>query len=255
MNTTQFFLHAWTLSPVGICCAAAMLGIYLWRVGWNPRAWWMISAAALVLVTLCSPLAVLAQGYLFSAHMTQHSVLLLLVPAMALLALPRGMGLFANAARRLPPSLSWISGIAAMWIWHAPALCNAAATSRTVSAVQTVSLLALGGAFWWQLLAPSESQRISPLQGVLYLFSACVACSALGIIVTFSPVTVCQAYVHPVDALGIEPMIMGTWGMNPLHDQQIGGLIMWVPMCMVYLGAIFGQLARWYGAPHEPAHA
>jgi putative membrane protein len=149
----------------------------------------------------------------------------------------------------LHPAVCWACGVGAMWVWHAPVLCNAAAESRAVSAVQTVSLLLMGGAFWWQLLAPCESQRIAPLRGVVYLFAACAACTVLGMILTFSPVTVCRAYLSPVDRLGIEPMIVGAWGMTPGRDEQIGGLMMWVPMCLVYLSAIIGQIARWYGTP------
>ena len=131
-----------------------------------------------------------------------------------------------------------------MWLWHVPVLCDAAAVSRPVSALQTGSLLLLGAAFWWQVLAPSPGQRLRPLQGVAYLFAGCVACSVLGIIFTFAPVTVCKAYAgYPVERFGI----------TPLRDQQIGGLIMWVPMCLVYLCAIFMQLARWYSpGPHFP---
>jgi cytochrome c oxidase assembly factor CtaG len=138
-----------------------------------------------------------------------------------------------------------------MWVWHAPVLCNAAASSHSVSSVQTLSLLVLGAAFWWQVLAPSEIQRIAPLHGVIYLFTACLACTVLGIIVTFSPVTICRAYLHPIDRLGIASLIDCTWGMTPRRDQQIGGLLMWVPMCLVYLAAILGQLARWYSVPAQ----
>jgi cytochrome c oxidase assembly factor CtaG len=55
-----------------------------------------------------------------------------------------------------------------------------------------------------------------------------------------------------VDRLGIASMIDEEWGMTPARDQQIGGLLMWVPMCLVYMSAIFWQLARWYSAPAEP---
>ncbi len=82
----------------------------------------------------------------------------------------------------------WLAGVGAMWFWHAPALCNAAVASRPVHALQTVSLLVLGAVFWRQILAPREAERLSPPGAVLYLFSACVACSVLGIIITFSPV-------------------------------------------------------------------
>jgi cytochrome c oxidase assembly factor CtaG len=255
MNTTQFLTSAWVWSPVGLLCAAAGLLFYFRSYGWNGRAWWMIAAAAVVLLTLMSPLAALAQGYLFSAHMLQHILLLLAAPALALMALPEGAHTPRWIERLLRPAFCWACGVGAMWIWHVPVLCNAAAASRAVSAVQTVTLLALGSAFWWQLLAPCAPQRIAPLQGVVYLFSACVGCTIMGIILTFSPVTVCKAYLNPVDRLGIEPMLLGTWGMNAARDQQIGGLIMWVPMCLVYLAAIFGQLARWYGAPAESGQA
>jgi len=245
----------WVWSPLAALCAAAALIVYFCRVRWSRRGWWLLAAVAVYVLTLMSPLAALAQGYLFSAHMLQHILLLVLAPALALMALPKSTRVSGRISGLLHPAVCWGCGVAGMWIWHLPALCNAAAESRSVAAVQTVTLLGLGVAFWWQLLAPCEAQRIAPLHGVLYLFAACIACTVLGIILTFSPVTVCGAYLHPVDRLGIEPLIDGTWGMTPMRDQQIGGLIMWVPMCMVYLGAIFGQLARWYGAPSEPSTA
>jgi cytochrome c oxidase assembly factor CtaG len=248
MNTEQFLTSAWVWNPLALAGAAAALIWYARQFGWSRRAGWILAAAALFLLTLMSPLAALAQGYLFSAHMTQHILLVMIVPALALLALPEG-GRASHAPRWLHPTISWACGVGAMWVWHIPALCNAAAESTAVSGVQTVTLLALGTAFWWQLLAPRESARIGPLHGVLYLFTACVACTVLGVILTFSPVTICAAYVHPVDRLNILPMIYGTWGMTPARDQQIGGLIMWVPMCLVYVAAIFAQLARWWGVP------
>jgi cytochrome c oxidase assembly factor CtaG len=251
MNTTQFLTGTWVWSPLALLCAAAALIAYARAFGWIRRAGWMLAAVAVLLIALMSPLAALARGYLFSAHMLQHILLLLVAPALALLALPRGARLPPRMARILNPAVCWGCGVSAIWAWHAPALCNAAATSPAVAGIQTVSLLGLGTAFWWQLLAPLEIQRISPLHGVLYLFAACAACTVLGIILTFSPVTVCTAYLHPVDRLGIASLLDGTWGMTPQRDQQIGGLIMWVPMCMVYLCAIFCQLARWYS---EPAH-
>ena len=93
-------------------------------------------------------------------------------------------------------------------------------------------------------------QRISPAGAVLYLFSACVACSVLGILITFAPVSVCPIYATPpTDHLGILNLIQATWGFTTEKDQQIGGLLMWVPMCLVYLGAIVAQLSRWFAHP------
>jgi cytochrome c oxidase assembly factor CtaG len=248
----HFLTTSWVWNPLALACAAAALLGYFYCFGWNARAGWMIAAVALSLFTLMSPLAALARGYLFSAHMLQHILLVLAIPALALLALPASTRVPPRLARLLNPAVCWGCGVSAMWFWHIPALCNAAATSPTVAGVQTASLLALGGAFWWQMLAPQESQRISPLHAVLYLFAACMACTVLGILLTFSPVIVCSAYLHPVDELGIASLVNGTWGMTPARDQQVGGLIMWVPMCLVYLCAIFAQLARWYTEPATP---
>lgn len=255
MSLPHFLISAWGWSWTGCGGTAAMLLAYMACFGWSRRAAWLVAGVVIFLVTLVSPLAALANGYLFSAHMVQHILLLLAVPALALRSLPATVHLTARAARLLHPAFCWACGAGAMWIWHAPALCNAAATSPAISAVQTLSLLVLGAAFWWPLLAPTGTQRISALGGVAYLFASCAACTVLGIILTFSPIAMCPAFLHPADRLGLGPLIRETWGMTAMRDQQIGGLIMWVPMCLVYLGAIFGQMARWYAEPANPRTA
>jgi len=252
MNATQFLSSAWTWNPVVLaaCGAAGLLGV--WYFG--TRARWGYWALALVVIvfTLCSPLNALADGYLFSAHMTQHILLLLVAPLFLVLGLPRDAAVPAAWRKAVHPVLGWAAGVGAMWLWHAPALCNAAVSSRPIYALQTLSLLGLGALFWWQVQAPRYEQRLTPLTGVVYLFSACFACSLLGIIVTFSPVAVCSIYCAPVDRLGILPMLRRDWGFSPERDQQVGGLLMWVPMCGIYLGAIFAQLARWYSHTETP---
>jgi putative membrane protein len=105
----------------------------------------------------------------------------------------------------------------------------------------------MGCAFWWPIIGPWIKERLSPLAGIIYLFTACVGCTILGIIITFSPVEVCSIYLHPVDRLGILPLIHNQWGLTPAKDQQLGGLLMWVPACLIYFCGILGLLARWFG--------
>ena len=140
-------------------------------------------------------------------------------------------------------------GVGAMWIWHAPTLCNAAATSDAVRALQNVSLPAMGLAFWWPILGPRVDQRLPDMTAVAYLFTACAACTILGVAITFSPAVVCSAYGHASDPLGALPLVWA-WGLTPTVDQQLGGLLMWVPGCTAYAGAILAIVARFYGAPH-----
>src|SRR5689334_16029440 len=148
MTTYQFFTTAWTWnSIVLILCALALLGYFL-AFGRQGRPLYFAGAVVVFLLAFISPFSALANGYLFSAHMVQHILLVLIVPALFLLSLPQSFSL-----RSLNhPLVGWVAGVGAMWLWHAPALCNAAATSSTVSAIQTTSLLLMGSAFWWQVL-------------------------------------------------------------------------------------------------------
>lgn len=246
MSTYQFFTTAWSwnaivLSLVVISCVAYWLSFG--RRGWPL---YFIAALLVFLLAFISPLNALANGYVFSAHMVQHILLVLIVPALLLLSLPRSVSVHSLFTH---PLIGWGAGVGAMWLWHAPKLCNAAATSGIVSAIQTTSLLVMGSLFWWQVLAPRHEQRLSPPAAIVYLFTACTACSVLGIILTFAPISICPVYQHPVDRLGILNTIRGNWGLTSDRDQQIGGLLMWVPMCAIYAAAILAQMARWHSSP------
>ncbi len=229
MTTYQFLTTAWRWnSTLLLFCALALAGYFL-AFRRQGRPGYLGAALAVFLFALISPVNALADGYLFSAHMVQHILLVLIVPALLLLSLPRSFSLPRPLIGFTHPFIGWIAGVGAMWLWHAPALCNAATTSRAVSAIQTTSLLLMGSVFWWQVLAPRDADRLSPAAGIAYLFTAC--------------------YQQPVDRLGMLGTIRGDWGLTSNRDQQIGGLLMWVPMCLIYLTAILAQLARWHSDP------
>jgi putative membrane protein len=247
MTTQQFLTSAWTWNVAALISSGVALAAYLWAFGVNRRIVYLLAGLVMFVLTLSSPLNALAAGYLFSAHMLQHILLLLIVPALLLMSLPGFVSLGPRSWLISNPFVGWVSGVGAMWLWHARPLCNAAVSSQFVNAVQISSLLLLGTIFWRQILAPRQDERMSPPGAVLYLFSACVACSMLGILITFSPVSVCPIYAQPpTDRLGVLSLIQSAWDITPDKDQQIGGLLMWVPMCLVYLAAIVAQLARWF---------
>jgi putative membrane protein len=250
--TARDLLCAWTWRPLLAAVLATALAIHFMRLRLSrPRCTLaLLAAAAAVVLAVASPIDALARGTLFSAHMMQHMLLALVAPPFALLALPASRSV-ARTPRRMPAFASWAMGVGAMWIWHAPRLCNAAATSDTVRALQSLSLPAMGAAFWWPILSPRADQRLPDLTAVVYLFTACIACTVLGVSIAFSPVTVCAAYGHAPDPLGALPLVRGAWGLTPAVDQQIGGLLMWVPGCTAYAAAILGVVARFYGAPHQ----
>jgi putative membrane protein len=273
VTTRDLLLHAWTWRPAVALVLAAAIALHFARLRgsrpWRARTAALLAAASAIVLALASPIDALARGTLFSAHMLQHLLLALVAPPLLLLALPATRGEVsrpampglatgiathaAPGARRAPAIAFWAMGVGAMWIWHAPALCNAAATSDAVRALQNVSLPAMGLAFWWPVLGPRIDRRLPDLTAIAYLFTACVACTILGISIAFSPVEVCSAYGHGADPLGALPLVRGQWGLTPAVDQQLGGLLMWVPGCAVYAGAILAMVARFYGAPHAKA--
>ena len=118
-------------------------------------------------------------------------------------------------------------------------------------ALQTLTLVMMGLAFWRPILDPAVSRRMPVFPAMIYLFAACVACTVLGIIVTLSPVEVCSAYLHPLDTLGVLPLVRDGWGMSRQADQQIGGLLMWVPACLIYAAAMLATLGRYYAEEPE----
>jgi len=215
-------------------------------------AFFVLSAIALALA-LASPLALLATRYSFGAHMAQHLLLLLLVPLFATLAWPSSGspsedGL-SDAAQRRMIFPGWLAGVAAMWFWHIPALCTAAMQHSSVFAMQSISLVAAGAAFWWPIFRPQLQRRLEPQAAAVYLFSGCVGCSLLGIYVTFSPSPVCPLYEVGGGSPALMHLVHQQWGLTHRVDQQIGGLLMWVPACMIYLTAILQRFASWYQVP------
>ncbi len=271
MTTWDLLRTAWNWYPsvvvgclalcagyLALCRAAAAPG----RAGWPPApgkvALFVLGDLALLLA-LVSPLDVLGDNYLFSAHMLQHMLLLLATPPLLILALPAGvqrraaaLPLLKRAGRLLTyPAVAWPAGIGLMWLWHLPALYNAALADENVHVVEHLCFLAGSILFWWPALAPAVETRLAPMRTVFYLFFGMAAQALLGIWLTFTPVGLYPAYLHPDDVLGILPLLRDGWGLSPAADQQLGGIMMWVLGGLVYLPVIFGALARWYRMPEE----
>src|SRR5262249_57702215 len=126
MTTQQFLTSAWTWNTAVLIAAASALVAYVWAFGVNQRIAYLLAGVGVFVLTLLSPLNTLAAGYLFSAHMVQHILLLLIVPALMWMSLPRWISLGSRSWLIANPFVGWIAGVGAMWLWHARPLCNAA---------------------------------------------------------------------------------------------------------------------------------
>ncbi|MCU1325060.1 MAG: hypothetical protein JWN34_430 [Bryobacterales bacterium] len=198
-------------------------------------------------LSLVSPIHPLGE-ILFSAHMTQHEVMILLAAPLLVLSRPLVAFLWAlplhwrrsvgRASRLIEPVWraltrplnAWLIHAAALWIWHAPALFQATLTNDLVHAAQHVSFFASALLFWWSLLYAHQAPGRAT--ALLYVFSTGVHTSILGALLTFSRSPWYPAYARTA-----------AWGFTALEDQQLGGLIMWVPAGTVYVAAGLGMLA------------
>lgn len=263
MTTSDLMRAGWDLEPSVIAGCAGLLALYFWRVPASTFRRISFSAGILVMfLSLCSPLDALGDDYLFSAHMAQHLLLILIVPPLLLLGIPEGearrwmrVPRIAAAERVLgAPWTAWLAAIGTMTLWHLPLLYNFALAHEPVHIVQHLSFLVTATMFWWPVLGPLPERRMLPGVSILYLFAAVAENSALGIVITFMQLGHYPAYLHPEDELGALSLIRNEWGLSAAGDQRLGGLLMWVPGCSIYFIAILGILGQWYGQPEvEPA--
>jgi cytochrome c oxidase assembly factor CtaG len=216
-----------------------------------------------LVIALMSPLDTLS-GALFSAHMVQHESMMLLAAPLCVAGRPLGVWIwalprrarlwagsvvrarpFARAWRFLTaPLVAWLLHALALWAWHAPGLFEAALAHPWVHTLQHASFLLTALIFWWTVTGEG-ARRSTSGHAMLSLFTTMVHTSALGALITLSPELWYPSYVEPCSALGIDP----------LHDQQLGGLIMWVPGAAAYLAGGLLVAGRWLTrADRQPAY-
>lgn len=252
----------WVLLGLGVSAAWYARGVRrLWGRAGRGRGinFWRFNcfagAIAFLFVALASPLDPLG-GSLFAAHMVQHEFLILAAAPLIVLgkpyvafvwALPRrhrkvvgrlSRASIVRAATTLltAPVVVWILHASAVWLWHIPSLYQSTLTSSTAHALQHISFLGTAVLFWWVVLHPSPRRRLHPGAAVIYLFTTALYGSALGALLTFSPEVWYPAY-------GSGPSL---WGLTQIEDQQLGGLIMWIPFGTIYTLAALSLLYLWF---------
>ena len=238
---------AWVVLAMALSAGAYGLGA--WRLRGRSRhglarragafaAGWLVLAVA-----LSPPLEALADEH-FSAHMLQHELLMVVAAPLLVAAQPLPVWAWALSmpARRSAgallhcpawraawhvlsrPAMAWVLHAAALWLWHVPALFDTASRHPGWHALQHASFVASALLYWWTLFGA----RTRAAQGVALasLFTTMLHTGALGALL----------------ALSARP-----WYGGSLEDQQVGGLLRWVPGGLVYLGAGLAIAQRWAG--------
>lgn len=250
----------WTFEPVVLIPLLVAAALYargvdaVWRRAGTGRGIKRAQAAAfgagmaVMLIAQVTPLAAMGAA-LFSAHMTQHVLIMGVAAPLLVLGAPgvafawavpqgalrqlRSSVLHQPAFRAVVAALSipvvaWLLHASAIWIWHVPALYSRSIESSLAHALQHGSFFATAMLFWWVL-----RRRALHAIGVIYLFITAVHSSLLGAVLVFEGAPLYAPYLESA----------GLWGMSALHDQQLGGLIMWVPAGLIYLAAALALVA------------
>jgi putative membrane protein len=249
----------WSLYP------SVLIGMALWTAGyllvlreghragrpavsqWRQAAFHLGTLAGLLV--LISPLDELGDEYLFSAHMTQHLLLMYVTASCWVLGFP---GWLLDAAsggvlRRgvqtvLSPVAALIIFSGVMLVWHVPAIYGAAEDHEWIHITEHLTYIGAAMIGWWPILGPSTRlvpARSAPLR-ILYGFLVVMPGTLLGAVLAFAGTPLYEYYrtvPHP-------------FGLTALADQQLAGLIMWIPTHMILLGYLAVIGARWLNREH-----
>ncbi|MBB1600437.1 cytochrome c oxidase assembly protein [Variovorax sp. UMC13] len=251
----------WSLDPFVLCVLA--IGLVLYALGYRQlrsrsharsrvqrerQGMAFAGGWVLLLIALVSPLDGLGAA-LFSAHMVQHELLMIVAAPLLVLGRPLGIWVWAlpsswrksvGGVVRWPPlravwkgatapAGAWLLHAAALWLWHIPVLFQSALLHPWVHTLQHTSFLGSALLFWWTIFRhPGGAAMLS-------LFTTMVHTGALGALLTLAPGLWYPLYVESSAALGFDA----------LQDQQMGGLVMWVPGGIAYLASALVIAARW----------
>lgn len=258
-------LWQWNLDPTLLAGLAGVTGIYLVALGPRrdrfpgaaPVGPWRVAAFLAGMVTaalaLVSPLHILGERYLLTAHMVQHLLLTLVMPPLLLLGTP---GWLLRPLLRLPyvrpvaafltsPVVAFLLFNGTFALWHAPVLYDLALQKEWIHVLEHQSFLLAALLSWWPVLSPlPELPRLPPPGQVLYLFLQSIPPTIIGALITFAATVLYPTYAAA-------PRL---FGLSPLEDQQLAGLIMWVPGALVYLLALSIVFIAWLEGEEAGRH-
>jgi putative membrane protein len=254
---------AWTWSPPVLVGLAGGAWVYarglrtLWGRAGRGRAvpvWRAVAyygGLASVFIALVSPVDAVGAA-LFSVHMTQHLLLMMAAAPLIVLgdpvtvtlwALPvrwrRRVGLAWRRSRRLRAvwgvltlaPIAWTLHVVTLWLWHAPGFYELALQSEPIHEFEHATFFVTALLFWWLLFAP-HGRGLGIGAKVAYLFAAMLQGTILGAVITFARHPWYWSYFGTTKS----------WGLTPLEDQQLAGLIMWIPAGLIYLAALLPLL-------------
>jgi putative membrane protein len=264
--------RAWSAEPLSVLLLAAAAVLFghgvqsVWRAAGvgravpKPNVLLFASGWLILALSLLSPIHALG-GVLFSAHMAQHELLMTVAAPLLVLGRPliplvwalpprwrRTTGRWARTRIAAAiwggltrPTVAFLVHAIAIWAWHIPTLYDRAVVSELAHGLQHASFFGTALLFWWAVLKPSGSREKTAVS-IALLFATLLHTGALGAVLTLT-----TRLLYPVYGATTSP-----WGLTPLADQQLGGIIMWVPGGLPYLAGALVLFVRLLSEPREP---
>ncbi|MEA2172248.1 MAG: hypothetical protein QOF76_5548, partial [Solirubrobacteraceae bacterium] len=185
-----------------------------------------------IVVALISPVDTISDQ-LASAHMVQHLLLADIVPIMLILAFSKVLlrpvtkeihAIERRAGWIAHPAFGVVAYVGSMWVWHIPVMYDAALRHSGIHVLEHLTFAAAGSMYWWHLISPIRSRlRLGGMAPVAYMVSTKLCVGALGVFLAFYP----NLLYKPYDIAGER------WGMSPIDDQHVAGLIMGLEQSLV----------------------
>jgi putative membrane protein len=247
---------SWSVHPSVLIGTGLLGALYFWGIGpmrrrfglGPPAAAWQITsfcaALVLLLLSLNGPVHDLSDYYLFSVHMLQHLLLTLLFPPLLLLGIPEWL---LRPLIRPPPVLAlarlltrpWVAALlfsVSIAVWHLSPFYDLMMRNHQVHIATHLMFMVTATLMWWPVMSPlPELPRLPSGMGMLYLFLVGIPMQVVAALITFADEVLYPWYVAAPR----------TWGLSPLDDQQLGGLLMWIPGNLWMFGAIGVLFFRW----------
>ncbi len=256
------WLTEWDWQPSVLIGTAFVIAAYVYAVGPLRRKYHLAEGVKLsqavafllgvdiIFFALFSPLDYIGDRYLFSVHMVQHLLLSLVGPVLMVIGTPGWLiqpllrhRLILKIGKLLTsPFVAFTLLNADLFLWHAPALYDLTLANDTIHLLEHLTFIVFGVIFWWPVFSPLEEglPRLEGGRRILYLFLAGMPMTLLGAGLTFAS----PLYAPYINA----PRL---WGLSPATDQQLGGLIMWIPSNLLYIVIMSGLFIRWLQQQEE----
>lgn len=255
MTPSAPYAFAWSIHPSVVLGTAVLGALYVYGIGplrrrlgaprvepWRPLCWFL--GLLVLFASLNGPVDDLSDGYLFSVHMVQHLLLTMVMPPLLIAGLPGWLADHALTATGLAgifraltrPLVAGLIFSVTMIVGHLVPVYDLMTESEAAHIAIHLAFMASATLFWWPAITTSTvAPPLSMGLRILYIFAVSLPMQAVAAVITIAGTPLYRWYTTAPR----------TFGLSPLDDQKLGGLLMWIPGNLWMFGAMAVVFFRW----------